>query len=110
MTYELGGLVLSQKESGERHLVSFCGEIDLANATAVRDELLAIAESTVVVDLGEVSFLDAAGLAGLLQAKQKSEAGGNAIRFVNAPRAVCRVLEITGTTQLLLADEAGAEE
>ena len=85
--------------------IALAGEVDLASAdeldTAIRD-----AEETdigwIVVDLSDVSFIDSTGLSVLLNAKKRSDG-----RFSCIPSnhdAVARLLELTGTTQMLDSD------
>jgi anti-sigma B factor antagonist len=89
------------------HVVSLHGQLDLVDADRVRDALIGIAGSTVVVDLADLQFLDSSGIAGLLQARKQIIEGGNGFQMRNAHGIVLRVLEVTGLTHLL-AEETTA--
>lgn len=78
------------------------GELDLASASAAEELLVELSGSTIIVDLGEVSFLDAAGLRALLQAKRRIEGVGHHLLARNARGIVARVLEVTGLSDELL--------
>jgi anti-sigma B factor antagonist len=70
--------VLSVEQIGEACVVRLGGELDLYNAQKVRDKLLeACSESPkrIVVDLGEVEFIDSTALGVLIEARTKLENG-----------------------------------
>ena len=83
------------------HVISLHGELDLANAARVREALVEVAGSTVVVDLADLSFLDSSGIAALLGARKRILAAGHEIEMRGAQGMVRRVLELTGLTHLL---------
>ncbi len=75
--------------------VDIDGEIDAASSGAFSDELLDAAESgsgPIVVNLGNVSFLDSSGLHALVHAR---ELAGPRLRLGTVNPAVRRVLEMT---------------
>jgi anti-anti-sigma factor len=75
--------------------VDIVGEIDAASSGAFSDELLDAARSgtgPIVVNLGDVSFLDSSGLHALVNARQSA---GPRLRLGTVNPAVHRVLEIT---------------
>lgn len=80
------------------------GEIDIATAPILERKLEA-AESNghaaIVVDLQQVTFMDASGLRVFLRAKQRAIRSGRTFSMTGSPRRVMRVLRITGTTHLL---------
>lgn len=82
--------------------VELAGEIDLH----VRDDLKAALEAAiragadVVVDLTDVTFLDASGVGALVGARRKLE-GQHDLRIHGARAGVRRVLDITGVAALL---------
>lgn len=83
------------------HIVSLHGQLDLANADEVRDALIRVAGSTVVVDLTDVQFLDSSGIAALLSARKKILQAGNGFKLRGASGIVNRVFELTGLEFLL---------
>jgi anti-anti-sigma factor len=75
--------------------VNFAGEVDAASSGAFSDELLDAARlgtGPIVVNLGNVSFLDSSGLHALVNAR---ETAGNRLRLGTVNPAVRRVLEMT---------------
>ena len=76
-------------------LLHIAGEIDLASAPAFRAGLSAAIEDTggaIVLDLGQVTFMDSAGIEQLVRARE--DAGGR-IRLRALHPSVQRVLEMT---------------
>ena len=66
--------VLAVEKVGEASVVRLGGELDLYNAHEVRDTLLAAcldSPARVVVDLGEVEFIDSTALGVLIEARTK---------------------------------------
>ena len=80
-------------------VVHLTGEIDLAQAPAVRERLDALIDegwSSIVVDLLDTTFLDSVALGVLVGAlKQCRDRGGTLHLVVTEPR-ILKVLEITG--------------
>ena len=80
------------------------GEIDIATAKTLREELLrAFSSDTVplVLDLTAVSFIDSAGLRLLLWAAGRSPEDGDRLRIVCGSGAVRRMIEMTGLERSL---------
>ena len=90
--------VISEHQ-GPVAIVRAAGEVDIANAKvlekAIRSAFHTDAEA-VLLDLGEVSFLDSTGLCVLLAATKLSSANGNRLRLVRLSPAVTRVIEGAG--------------
>lgn len=84
------------------HVVSLFGQLDLANADQVRDALIGVAGSTVVVDLSGLQFLDSSGIAALVSARGRILASDNGFELQGARGIVRRVFEITGLSSLLV--------
>jgi anti-sigma B factor antagonist len=103
-----GTLVVRTAKDGDTHVISLCGELDLANAGTAKTALEAsLAEDTsrVVIDMRELEFIDSTGIA-LLVAALGNNDGETRVRFIpSAAPAVTRVLELTGLSERLpLAD------
>ena len=79
--------------------LALSGEIDIATAKGLRRELeslIAGAHSPAVLDLSEVTFIDAAGLSELVAARRKVAHTDVEIVLVEPSEACRRVLEVTG--------------
>jgi anti-sigma B factor antagonist len=99
---------LSVSESADRAIVSLEGELDLATAPQLRDQLVTLAEqdgSDVVVDLTRLAFIDSTGLSVLVMALNRSRAAGGSIVLRNPSESVMRILEITGLVSVFGIDE-----
>jgi anti-sigma B factor antagonist len=75
------------------------GELDLASAKALEKEIRSAFASdaeAVLLDLGEVSFIDSTGLAVLLAAATVSRSNGERLRLVRISPTVQRALEVSG--------------
>jgi anti-anti-sigma factor len=93
---------LEHDPMGTGHLVSITGELDIA-ATPELSTVLAMATAspgpTVVLDLGEVDFIDSTALGTILKAGGEIEAAGKRLVVVSAGGPVRRLLEMTNLTQ-----------
>jgi len=99
--------------SGERYPVLWIGqvavvtmpvEIDITNADAIRDELLAVLNHgavLLVADLSKTTFCDSAGVSALVRTFRRAAASASGMRLVVSTPAVQRVLSITGVDRLL---------
>lgn len=99
-----GTLVVQTAMDGNTWRITLRGELDLSNApiaeTALRDALSAT-ETQVVVDMGDLEFIDSTGIA-LLVSTLGRNGDGARLRFVpSRSAAVTRVLELTGVAERL---------
>ncbi len=75
------------------------GDIDVAGGPILEAALLRReTEGPVVIDLGDVSFIDSSGLRSLLGASRRARARGTTVVLRHVGAEVRRLLEITGTT------------
>jgi anti-sigma B factor antagonist len=84
-------------------VLSVAGEVDTLTAPELRlnmDQALPGAGEVLVVDLSEVTFLSSAGLSVLVQAHQRAEEAGGAVRIVTNS-GTARVFQLTGLTETL---------
>ena len=90
-------------------LLRVVGEIDTHTAPTHAERLADIpAHAVVGIDLTGTSFISSAGLAVLLAAAERLEAGGGSLRLLGASETVVRLLELSGLAgRLPLADELG---
>jgi anti-sigma B factor antagonist len=103
-----GPLQISELRDGDpvgTVVITLSGELDLASTDQL-DAVIRDAEETdigwIVVDLSDVSFIDSTGLSVLLNAKKRSDGRFSCIRSNHD--AVTRLLELTGTVQMLGSD------
>jgi anti-sigma B factor antagonist len=97
-------LVVDGRREGAAYVVRVAGELDLATATALRDELHR-AELTdaarIVLDLSSLDFIDASGVQVVLEADARSRVDGGRLRIVRGPEHLHRVLVMVGVADRL---------
>lgn len=79
------------------------GDLDLANAPLVRDELLRTIDEGIdglSIDLGDLTFLDSTGIAALVVVRKHALERGIDLRVHSPQTAVNRVLEACGVDVL----------
>ena len=103
-------LRVMDQTSGDATVVTVQGELDIATADLLADRLADICERAVAVtiDLRRVSFLDCVGLRLLLAVHADGAVRGCKVDFIQGPRAVERVFELTGTLETLPFTAPGA--
>jgi anti-sigma B factor antagonist len=86
-----------QREAGHA-LVTVAGEIDIATVAQLEEQLSALAGSgrPLVADLGQVSFIDAAGLRALGRAAKQAAAHSGKMHVVCGRPQILRLFELTG--------------
>jgi anti-sigma B factor antagonist len=78
--------------------VTLTGELDLATAPKLEDELKRVEAGrpvTIVLDLKSLSFMDSSGLRALLTADARAREAGRRLVIVRGDERVQRVLRIT---------------
>lgn len=99
-------LRVHRRNEGSAVVLRTTGEIDMSTAPMLADELeqaldAATAPGPVVADLSDVTFLGSAGLAVLLDARDRCERAKTPLRLVAVGRPVVRTLEIAGLLEML---------
>jgi anti-sigma B factor antagonist len=93
-------------------LVALSGDVDLATATIAEDELQRAeqSEDLVVLDLGEVSFMDSTGLRMVISAHERLRKRGASLEIRRVPPQVARLFELVGVNDHLgVGEEASLE-
>ena len=81
-------------------LLTLRGELDLATVAPLRESIAAVAWSNrpeVIVDLHDVTFIDATGLRVLVEAGREARRAGRPLSMVPGPPNVQRVFVLTLT-------------
>ena len=80
------------------------GELDMSarfQAEQALDELLAQPVEQLVVDLGEVTFVDSTGMGLVLEVNDRARSEGFKLRLLRGPDEVQRVFELAGVADVL---------
>ncbi len=91
---------------GGHIVVVLSGELDITTASAMRDALADAARRAVtgvIVDLAEVTFLNAAGLGVLVGAHSRARHLPDGLRLAAVPPHALRLLKLTGLDRHLAA-------
>jgi anti-anti-sigma factor len=76
------------------------GELDFAAAAVLRARVEALAATGLIIDLREVTFIDASALRELLIARGALERHGSRLVLSGVPSSVQRLLDLTGIAGL----------
>ena len=104
---ESASLVTRTETGPDGRIIVFAeGDIDLATATILREALDRALENSVsvVVDVGNVGFVDSSGLTALVRGHQQAQSSGGSLRLRRPSRMLCRLLEVTALDSMLLVD------
>ncbi|MGH4033628.1 STAS domain-containing protein [Actinomycetota bacterium Odt1-20B] len=85
-------------------LVRVAGELDMDSTTELSSVLAPIEHRRCELDLSQVTFTDSTGLNLLIGHRRRAAARGGTLRLVDVSLPVQRLLDITGTAALFLAD------
>lgn len=83
------------------HFVAFLGELDAESRQHAVETLVAIAGSTVLLDLSGLRFMDACGIGALVEAKRTIESRGNQLEIRGASKIVRTICAVNGLSELL---------
>jgi anti-sigma B factor antagonist len=89
---------------GDFSIVSLPEEIDLANASEVLEALLSTINrggTHLVVDAGDVTFIDSSGLNALIRARERTESMDGSFHLVAPSHRLIRLLEISRLDRVL---------
>jgi anti-sigma B factor antagonist len=92
-------LDLSTRTVGGITVAELAGELDIASAPVLREQLLSLlrsGSSRLVIDLSKVNICDASGLAVLVGVSRRARLLGGFLRLAAVSPQVDRVLHITG--------------
>ena len=95
--------IIVSRVPGEAVTLTLEGELDMASADAVTDEVEAWRgmEPELRLDLSKTSFIDSQGLHVLLAVTSPTAAGSRPVALLAPSEAVIQVIEVTGTAQRL---------
>jgi anti-anti-sigma factor len=82
-----------------KYVIGLKGELDLSASPQLEAALLEAEQShakEIVVDLGELTFVDSSGLAVLVHAAGRSASNGDQLRITPGREQVASVLRLTG--------------
>jgi anti-sigma B factor antagonist len=91
--------------TGETAVLAITGEVDMASAPGLRDQLQQLDARNVIIDLSGVTFIDSTGLGVLVTALKRSREAGGHLVLRSPTRATRRVLDITGLSQLVPVED-----
>jgi len=93
----------SRIDRGGYVIATLSGELDIASAPALREQLLSLlrAASHLIIDLSAVEHADASGLAVLVGSGRRARLLGGSVRLAAPSPEVARVLSATGMDQHL---------
>lgn len=98
------GLSVSVRSAGDITIAELAGELDIASAPALREQLLGLlrpGSSQLVIDLSKVSFCDASGLAVLVGTGRRAKLLGGFLRLAAVSPMAGEVLHMTGLDRSL---------
>lgn len=100
----LGVLRVHSEREGAVHTVALSGELDLAGAAGVEEELKRVQATdagVIVLDLSGLTFIDSTGIRLVVSAGARSRADSNRLTVLRGPAAVQRAFEATGVEKLI---------
>jgi anti-anti-sigma factor len=96
--------VISADRDDRKARLVLGGELDMSarfQAEQALDELLATPVEQLVVDLGEVTFVDSTGMGLVLEVHDRARSEGFRLRLLRGPDEVQRVFELAGVADVL---------
>lgn len=103
------GFELNTHREGSTVRIALRGELDIASAERVEEELAAVEDdppAELVLDLSGLEFMDSTGLRLVLGADARARAAGRSVTIVRGSDAVTRLFRITGLEDRLTLVDA----
>ncbi len=101
---KFGELDISTEREDGVHTIRLAGELDVATAPRVEEELKQAEASdaaTMVLDLSGLTFMDSTGVRLVLSAHARSRQDSDRLQLVRGSHAVHRVFELSGVADTL---------
>lgn len=100
-----------RREPGGIAVITVTGEVDIATVAGLRERLFTLADTSrsVIVDLDQVSFIDAAGLGALVGAAHRADIHGASLQVVCDRPQTRELLRLAGLDRRLLLARTRAE-
>lgn len=106
-------LSCSVERRSDATIVHVVGDLDVAGSPTLRQVLIDVLSGTpathLIVDLGDVAFLDTTGIGTLAGAYKRVTEKGGRFNLVVTTKGIYRVLELTGVLQVFRV-KASVEE
>jgi len=103
-----GGLEMSLDDNQECTILRLKGHLGLDSSPALRDQLLGMLQvqppKAVIVDLAELSYIDASGIATLLEALKISRNRQSTLCLTGLQGRLLHLFEVTGVLPLFESD------
>jgi anti-sigma B factor antagonist len=96
--------VIREQVRARRHTLALIGELDMAGIDALEGAVQEAHDegaARVAFDLRELTFIDSTGLRALVSVHDLCRERGCEVALIPGPRAVQRVFELTGLTDVL---------
>ena len=103
-TRRFGVLELRSERSDGDHVIALDGELDLAGAERVTQELRSAEASDarrIILDLSNLEFIESSGIRLIVAAGARSRMDGARLALIRGPRSVHRVFELTAVAERL---------
>jgi anti-anti-sigma factor len=100
----MSSTVISAERDARKARLVLGGELDMDarfQAEQALDGLLAEPVEQLVVDLGEVTFVDSTGMGMVLELHDRARTEGFKLRLLRGPKDVQRVFELAGVADVL---------
>ena len=100
-----------RREPGGTAVITVAGEVDIATVAGLRDRLFTLADTSrsVIVDLDQVSFIDAAGLGALVGAARRTGIHGASLQVVCGRPQTRELFRLAGLDRRLRLARTRAE-
>ncbi|WP_422772744.1 STAS domain-containing protein [Plantactinospora sp. WMMC1484] len=97
-------LTVHTEERADVVVVSVAGELDMATAPQLQDQITDLLEkgrTKLVFDLSDLTFCDSTGLSVFVRTRNSADEAGGLVRLAAPRRGVLRILEVSGLVEVL---------
>ena len=95
-------LTIAVRSERDHAIATIAGEIDISTVSQLRERLAELAaRRRLVIDLNQVTFIDAAGLSALVAAANRAAAHGTSLHVVCARPKILELFRLTGLDRRL---------
>ncbi len=84
-------------------IVDLTGEVDFYNSSKVRERFINLVKQkrkAILINLGEVTYIDSSGLATLIELMQKLNGYGGKLKLIGLNQSVRNIFEVSKLTEI----------
>ena len=92
-------IILNEVEG--KKIIKLSGEIDMSNVKEIKDKILELKLSEIILDFKDVTYLDSAGIGMLISLHKTAQLKSGSLEIINIENKIKKLFEMVGLNKIL---------